>query len=410
MCSFRSFVRLSCLALAVLPACSPADPTIIYEYDPFEGEAYPDTRPKLTIPEGGAGFVTNSYSDTVSVFALDTGEMLMTMPVGRDPVSLDGPHHIAISPSGDAVYIGLSYPVTNLTGPHASHGASQRSGYAQKLSGADLSVLGQVRVDTNPGEIVLSEDGKRLVTSHFDLQRALDNLGDIDAARATIAVIDPTQMLPHGSPAPTRISTCVAPHGMVLNKPDGDTAYVACYGEDSIAVVDLEGSVVKDRVAVGPGAEGFGDPVYGPYSLVLSPSGDKIAVGNTVSKDVRFLDTGSGKMSEGEVLSTFGAPYFVAFSSDGSKLLVPTQGPDAAVVFDLTTMAEVAHRDFSGDDCILPHVATIMTDGTFALVCEGDHEAPGKVIWLDPVSLETQREVTVGVYPDALAVFYKEAP
>lgn len=400
----RPLAALALLA-AMANACSPGDPPVIHQYDPYEGEAYPDRRTPLTIPEGGAGFVTNSYSDTVSVIALATGETLLTVPVGRDPVSLDGPHHVAVSPSGDAVYIALSYPIVGLTGPHASHGASQRSGYAQKLDGADLSVLGQVRVDTNPGEIVLSEDGKRVVTSHFDLQRALQHLGDIDAARATIAVIDPTQMLDHGSPAATRIPTCVAPHGMVLSRPDGATAYVACYGEDAIAVVDLEASQVTARVPVGANAEGFGDPVYGPYSLVTSPSGDLLAIGDTVSNDVRFFDTTAAAMKAGAVLSTFGAPYFPAWFPDGTKLLVPTQGPDAVVVFDVEAQTELAHRDFTGDDCPLPHVAVAMKDGTFALVCEGDHEAPGKVIWLDPDTLETVRSVTVGVYPDALAVF-----
>lgn len=406
MCPSPARHPLAALALlaAFAPACSQGDPPVIHQYDPYEGEAYPDRRTPLTIPEGGAGFVTNSYSDTVSVFALATGETLLTVPVGRDPVSLDGPHHIAVSPSGDAVYIALSYPVVGLTGPHASHGASQRSGYAQKLDGADLSVIGQVRVDTNPGEIVLSEDGKRVVTSHFDLQRALQNLGDIDAARATVAVMDTAQMLDHGSPAAARITTCVAPHGMVLSRPDGATAYVACYGEDAIAVVDLDAGQVTARVPVGANAEGFGDPVYGPYSLVASPSGDLLAIGDTVSNDVRFFDTKTAAMKEGAVLSTFGAPYFPAWFPDGSKLLVPTQGPDAVVVFDVEAQTELAHRDFTGDDCLLPHVAVPMKDGTFALVCEGDHVTPGKVIWLDPDTLETVRTVTVGVYPDALAV------
>lgn len=403
----------SCLALAVLAAgagaCSPGDPPVIHEYDPYEGEAYPDRRTPLVVPEGGVGFVTNSYSDTVTAIALATGEVLVTVPVGRDPVSLDGPHHVAASASGDAVYIGLSYPVLGLSGPHASHGSSQRSGYAQKLEGGELRVVGQVRVDTNPGDIVLSEDGKRLVTSHFDLQRALDNLDNIDAARATIAVIDPTKMAMHGSPAATRIPTCVAPHGVVLSRPDAARAYVACYGEDVVTVVDLDTSTVTARVPVGAGADGFGDPVYGPYSIVESPSGDLLAVGNTVSKDVRLFDPEAEAMKEGAVLSTFGAPYFPAWYPDGTKLLVPTQGPDEVVVFDVASQAEITKRDFAGDECVLPHVAVPMDDGTFALVCEGDHASPGKVVWLDPDTLETVRSTPVGVYPDGLAVVRKGA-
>jgi YVTN family beta-propeller protein len=395
-----------CLALlpSLCAACSGPEPTTIHEYDPYEGEAFPDRREPLQIPEGGAGFVTNSYSDTVTVLDLATGETIGTYPVGRDPVTLDGPHHVAVSPSGDAVYIALSYPVVNASGPHASHGSSQRSGYAQKLDGKEMRVVGQVRVDQNPGDIVLSEDGARLVTSHFDLQRALQNPTDIDAARATVAVIDPAQMFLTGSPAPARIPTCVAPHGMVLSRPDGATAYVACYGEDSIAVVDLAGGEVKDRVVVGGNAEGFGDPVYGPYSVVQSPDGGLIAVGNTVSKDVRFLDTASNEMAPALALSTLGAPYFPAWLDGGARIAVPMQSPDGIAVFDMETHAVVVDRPFSGGECPLPHVAMLLEGGTIALVCEGDHVAPGKVLWLDPGTLATVREAAVGVYPDALAV------
>lgn len=400
---------LAGLASSAGAGCSPGETTTVYEYDPYEGEAYPDRRPPLVIPEGGAGFVTNSYSDTVSVLDLATGAILGTYPVGRDPVSLDGPHHVAVSPSGDAVFVGLSYPVVNVGGPHASHGSSARSGYAQKLSTKDMRVVGQVRVDHNPGDIVLSEDGKRLVTSHFDLLRALQNPTDIDEARATIAIMDPSQMFLTGSPAATRVTTCVAPHGMVLSRPDGATAFVACYGEDSITLVDLAAAEVKKRVPVGSNAEGFGDPVYGPYSIVQSPDGKLIAVGNTVSKDVRFLDVGTSEMVAGMTLSTFGAPYFPAFDEDGGKLVVPTQSPDGIAVFDVATQTEILQRPFAGAECPLPHVVTRLPDGVLLLVCEGDHVEPGKVLWLDPETLDTIREVTVGVYPDAITTFQKVA-
>ncbi len=390
-----------------LAGCSETAPKEVFEYDAYEGEAYPNLRKPLVIPDEGAGFVTNSYSDTVSVLNLGTGEVIGTYPVGRDPVTLDGPHHVAVSSSGDSVYVALSYPVVNIGGPHASHGSSVRSGYAQKLSGVDMSILGQVRVDNNPGDVVLSEDGKRLVTSHFDLQKALKNPTDIDAARATLAVMDTSQMFLTGSPAATRISTCVAPHGMVLSRPDGATAFVACYGEDSIAVVDIAANVVKARVPVGSNAEGFGDPQYGPYSMVLSPDGGTLAIGNTVSNDVRFFDTKTLEILTDLTLSTLGSPFFPVFSEDGKFLLVPKQTPDGVTLFDLETSSVVKEREFVGDDCPLPHVASLTKDGSFVVVCEGDHKAPGKVIWLDRETLETKKDVSVGVYPDALMPYWK---
>jgi len=409
-----SFTRARALFAAIAPlsilgACSPDDPTVVHVYDPYEGDAYPNRRTPLDIPDTGVGLVTNSYSDTLSVLDLKTGASLGDYPVGRDPVNLDGPHHVTISPSGDAVYVALSYPVVNTSGPHASHGSSIQAGYAQKLDGTDLRVLGQVRVDTNPGDIVVSADGKRLVVSHFDLQRAIKNPGDIDAVRATLAVIDPSTMALTGSPDATRIPTCVAPHGVALSQPDGATAYVACYGEDTLAVVDLAAGKVLDRVPMAPGVEGFGDPQFGPYSAVMSPGGGQIAVGNTVSNDIRFFDVKSGKMQPERTLSMLGAPYFPAWSPDEKQLIVPLQAPDGVAVYDLETSAETAHRDFTSNECPLPHVAMHLDDGLIALVCEGDHKTTGKVLWLDPDTLATVRQAEVGVYPDAFAVFAKGA-
>jgi hypothetical protein len=37
------------------------------------------------------------------------------------------------------------------------------------------------------------------------------------------------------------------------------------------------------------------------------------------------------------------------------------------------------------------------------IVCEGDHAGPGKVIEVDPGTLEVVRSWTVGVYPDGIA-------
>jgi hypothetical protein len=402
------------IAAFVLPfmsgACSPGDPTVIYEYEAYQGDAFPSQRTPLVIPDTGALFITNSYADTVSVVDAVGGDTLGTYPVGRDPVSLDGPHHVVPSKAGDADYVALSYPAENTgEGPHAAHGSSVKSGYAQKLDMHDLRVLGQVRVDNNPGEIVLSDDGKRVMTSHFDLVRAQQNPNDIDAARATVAVIDTSTMALVDSPTPKRITTCVAPHGMVLSKPDGAKAYAACYGEDVIAIVNVDSGTVE-RVPVAAGVSGFGNPQYGPYSASMSPNGDMIAFGNTVSKDVRFLDTKTGQMLPSMTLPTLGAPYFPAWSADGKLLILPVQAPDAVVVIDIATKTEINYRSFANDECKLPHVAARMDDGSYAVACEGDHKGVGKVVWLDATTLATVRSTDVGTYPDALALYRKGAP
>jgi DNA-binding beta-propeller fold protein YncE len=389
------------LLLAALPACG--EQPLESLYDPYTSEAYPNRRPVVEVPQGGLGIVTNSLSDTLSLLDLGSGEQIGTVPVGRDPIDIDGPHHIGIDPKTGAAFVALSYPIIATGGPHATHGSSVKSGYTQKLALGDFSVTGQVRVDPNPGDIVVSEDGRRVVVSHFDLQRALQNPGNLEKARATLAVIDPDAIEPSGSPDPKRISVCIAPHGLVLSRPDGARAYVACYGEDSMAVVNLAEGKVESRVPVDPSGGSLGDPQYGPYSAVLSPDGKTIVIGNTVSKDVRFFDVGASSVDVTRTLPTLGAPMFAAFTADGSRLWVPTQSPDALLLIDLeNNNQEITRLDFTGDTCKLPHVVQRLDDTRIALVCEGDHVGQGKVLILDAETLATQSEAVVGIYPDSI--------
>jgi DNA-binding beta-propeller fold protein YncE len=397
----KSFQIAALMAALAQVSCTEPEPIIQYDYDPHEGEVYPDNRPKLTIPPSGMGVVSDSLSDTLSFIDLATGKRFATYPVGREPVTIDGPHHVVVDVQGGAVYVALSYPVlAGAVGPHATHGSSTTSGWAQKLALDDLRVLGQVRVDPNPGEIVLSQDGKRLVVSHFDLKRALDNPTDLDAARSTIALIDPAALMPSGSPDPVRIPICIAAHGMVLSRPDGARAYVACYGEDALAVADLTNpSAEPKRIPVGPGATA-GNPTYGPYGAVMSPDGKTIAVSSTVIKDVRFFDVATETFDDTKTIKTVGAPFFVAWSEDGTRLFIPTQQPDALVVADLSTSQQVDYRDLTGT-CGKPHVVELSGPSDLFVVCEGDQKTAGDVLKVGVTTLDTVVTEKVGVYPDA---------
>jgi DNA-binding beta-propeller fold protein YncE len=398
----RARGALLCVA-ALLAACDSAEPSVVHEYDAYGGDAFPDRLQPVTYPAAGAMVVTDSYSDTLSLVDLGTGQRFTSFPVGRDPVSIDGPHHLAVNATTRRLFTALSYPKLATGGPHGSHGGSVQSGYAQVLSLDDFRILGQVRVDNNPGDIVLSEDGKRLVVSHFDLVRALDNIGDLDKQRATLAIIDPSTLEQPVPPAPARIDVCIAPHAVALSRPDAARAYVACYGEDSIAIVDLDAGQVLERVPVAAGASAQGNPQYGPYSAVLSPDGKMLAVGNQVSRDVSFFDTTTLAILPERTLSTQGVPFFPAWTADGATLYVVTQTPDAVLAIDVTAdNAELERRDFAPGECDLPHIAEIQGDALL-VVCEGDHVAPGKLLTLDPDTLETRTTTEVGVYPDAMA-------
>lgn len=378
-----------------------------FVYDPYMGNAYPNKRPMLPTIAGEMGLVTNSGSDTISVIDVAKGEVVATVPVGISPVDIDGPHHIALDRKNGVAYVALSYPVNvAAVGPHASHGASKRPGFVQKLSLGDLSPLGESRVDPNPGDIVASDDGQRIVVTHYDLTRAAQTSARPEDRWATLYLFSPDKITPAGGVDPVQIAICAAPHGVALSRGDGRYAFVACYGEDTMAIVDLQTpNAPIVRVPVGTGAAvPPAPPKFGPYAAVLSPDGMRIAIGNTESKDVRFLDTTTRTMTS-LALATRGAAFFPAWSKDGTKIYAPSQTPDALQVYDATTGSELTSREFSVDECQRPHEAVFGADVAHVyLVCEGDRVTSSHILKLDATTLATVSVINVGVYPDRFAI------
>jgi DNA-binding beta-propeller fold protein YncE len=393
--------RAFALALLLLLSCAP-DPPSESHHAPFG--AFPNRRESFTLPSGDLGLVANNGSDQLTLLDLEARAVLGSAPAGRDPVDLDGPHHVALDRARGVVFTALAYPdPTTVPGPHAGHAASQRRGQVLKLALDDFRPLGVVRIDTNPGDIVLSDDGQLLVVSHFDLLRATRSR-ELEAQRATLAILDPNRIRDEDEVAPRLVTTCVAPHGVALSRPAGELAFVACYGEDAVAIVDTsEDGAEPALVSVGPGGTP-GNPLYGPYSAVLSRNGRSVALGNTESNDVRFLDVETRSMLS-TTLPCDGTPYFPAWSADDRRLFVPTQSPDALVVFELGNDRPLRRRSFQRDECERPHEVTFTSDeSTLFVVCEGDHVRPSVVLALDPETLETFTSLPVGVYPDRLAV------
>lgn len=388
------------LALAATLGAGCSDGGVTRVNDPYGGTPFPSRRtPFGEVTE--LGIVSNNGSDSLTLVDLAVPEVVGTAKVGLDPVDLDGPHHVAFDRERGEVFTALAYPVPpTAPGPHAAHGSSQRPGYVERLSLGDFAPLGALEVETNPGDVVLSDDGGLLVVSHFDLVRAVTS-GSLEEQRATLALIDPRRIGAGGTPE--LVTTCVAPHGVALSRPSGDRAYVACYGEDALAVVDTtDPSARPELVSLGVGGEP-GRPFYGPYAAVLSPDGSLVAVSNTERRDVRLFDVEAGAFLDLALDMGGAAPYFPAWTSDGSELFVPVQGPDG--VLHVATDGDVRKaRLFASGECEKPHEVVRTPGDRLFVVCEGDHVAPGTLLELDPASLATLVELEMGVYPDRLAL------
>lgn len=368
--------------------CSPDDA-------PTAGPAFPN--PRAGFPSNGRtlGYIANQYADTISVLDLGTLAVLGEVPVGINPVELDGPAQVRLDPTRGVAYVLLTYPLS-VVGAHAvAHGARPPFGYVRELSLLDLTPLGGLPVDRRAASLALSADHSLAAVVHFDQDLALLPT-DLDARRATLDLLTPAWDLQTGTANKRAQPVCVAPLGVVLGG-NGARAFVACTGEDSLAVVDTNSLTVLTRVPAGDG------PVNKPTAIVVDPAGQQVLLSNQLTSQVVAFDAND---TATELLSSVelpGLPGPVAFLS-AREWLVPLQSPSGAVRVDAATGQMLTQKSYRDDECQNPHAATIAADGTVFMVCEGDHYSPGSVVRLDPVTLDVQARAEVGLYPDQLAI------
>jgi YVTN family beta-propeller protein len=357
------------------------------------GLAFPSYRPSFESAGRRLGYVANRNSDTVSVLDLDAMTLLGSVPVGRGPVDIDGPRHVALDPASGLAYVTLSYPFSNQS-PHAlSQGETRRSGYVQALKLSDLSIVSDLRVDPNADDVVFSPSSGKLAVSHFDSFRALDS--DIELRRANLVLVDPASAIATGDAEPERVPLCAAPAAIAFDA-DGARVFVACTGEDSIAVVDATTLEVLSRVPAGI-AE-----VNKPYALVADPARDRLLVSNQVSFAVSVFDL-SDTPNLLSTLSVLGVPYFAALLSE-STLAVPFQAPNGAALFDVATGEPLVQIQYSDEECTNPVEFSVTSDSRLRLVCEGDHYRPGAIVEVDPETLAIKSSVSVDIYPERMSI------
>ncbi|RKI54037.1 hypothetical protein D7X55_30580 [Corallococcus sp. AB049A] len=406
----RRAVWLCALALG---ACTETEPP---EPGPDVPElAYADpnpwTRGGTTVPPPGASgrlLVTNSLDDSVSLLEMDGlgtpgwGE-LARVPVGLHPVELEGPHHTAVSPAGDYYYVGISnYVPGGGSGPHGAHGTGTADGYCLKLSAKDNRLVASTRVDRNPGDVIVSADGRTLYQTHFDLLRIADVArkgGTEEDMAARMVILDAETMA-----VKERVRVCPAPHAVRLSA-DERTAYVACWS-DEVAVVDLEAEgrpVTRVKVAAGAGTAV--NPRHQPYALTVSPTTGDVWVSSLASKQVQVLEPGTRTMNPERTVYLRGAPMFGAFTRDGRTLYMPYQQEDAVAVIDAATSAVLRTVQLSQAGCLNVHQLMLTPDERHGLaVCEGDHIGPGTLHVVDLGEGTVVSTVKVGIFPDSVSL------
>ncbi|HEY0714071.1 MAG TPA: YncE family protein [Polyangia bacterium] len=371
---------------------------------------------------GGMFVVTNFGDDTLSVLDPVARKVVGHLPVGFVPVELEGPHHLAVDPAGRYLYVNLSQnnPGSG-TGPHGMHGMGSISGQLLKVDVDTGDVVSFARVDPNPGDNLISPDGKTVYVTHYNLAGFLQaaQAGDIRKGDSRLAIVDTASMTVRRF-----VSLCPAAHGMILS-PDGNTLYASCM-PDEIAILDLTKPDSEAQRVVYPGAQETAACGACPYALGLAPDG-RVWIGalgqsnNSRNAIIRAYDPERGAFDPDLNLRLCGGGLFPAFVStpgqEGHLAYLPEQGScgDRIRIYQVggrgKPTVEVDRIDFTPAECFNAHALHITEGGaTGVLVCEGDHKRPGTIVWLDLLQRRVLSVVPVGVFPDDMEFVPHRAP
>lgn len=410
-------VASAAVAALVLVGCG-RDEVPVYGADPFARDPAPIGA------LGGKILTSNVGDDTLSVLDPALPGPAGRLPVGFNPVELEGPHHLAADPAGRFVYVNLSLAVMGSgSGPHGVHGGGDQPGFVLKLDTATGREVDRVKVDANPGDSTLSLDGRTLYVTHYDDIRWRRGQG-----AANLAVIDVDKMVVR-----QRQPLCPAAHGVRLSR-DGTTLYATC-GPDQMAVVQVQDPALPVRLVPVPN----GTPPESttcqrcPYGLSvapddtvwlsnLGPNGGTAGRGSVEVYDPRLPGAPGappGGFDPGRGIPLRGRALFAAFMKDGEgfRVVVPEQaGPGDSVHVFSPGMAGVAPVRLGGIDldpsqCLNAHMLLIEPDGRRGqLICEGDHRGPGSFLWLDLEGSAVLAAVPAGVFPDGLVLVPPRLP
>jgi DNA-binding beta-propeller fold protein YncE len=408
----RTRLLLAVLALLPLAACGDkgsSSPLKVPELEYGIDEPWPALGSLPPIGPAGRIVITNNLDDSLSLLDLDTmdspgwGE-LARIPVGLNPVEQEGPHHTAASPDGAFYYVGISNYVPGAgSGPHGAHGAGTSDGYCLKLDSTTNRLVGSVRVDPNPGDVILSKDGRTLYQTHFDLLKIVEaaKRGEPEEKMySRMAILDAETM----TRKEDMVSVCPAPHAVRLSL-DGSRAYIACWS-DEVAIVELDqpGHPVR-RVDVASNAGSAVSPQHQPYALTVSPTTGAVWVSSLASHEVQYLDPATLAMDPNRAVRLGGPPLFGAFTRDGRTLYMPFQNEDAIAIIDPASSTVQENIPLAPSGCLNVHQVELTPDERHALVvCEGDHVGPGTFHVVDLAEKKVVKTVQVGIFPDSVAI------
>ena len=328
-------------------------------------------------------YVASESEDEVTVLRYEAGgslEVEKVVRVGRWPAEIEGPHGIYFDPSGDWWYLTLG------------HGYPNGTLLKYEDAGAD-TVVGTSELGLFPATVSLTPEGALafIVNSNF--------YGD--HVPSTLSIVDT-----HTMDEVAQTETCTMPHGSRMS-PDGMYNYSACMMDDQLVEMSTVSLEVTRRLDLVTGAEvqvdgahdmhamhdmsggapaGGGMQVCSPTWTAPTDDGTRLYVACNKSHEIVEVDLADWSVVRRTPAQ--GAPYNLALTPDGSRLLATLKGSAHLAVFDRASGRELARID-SGQK--VTHGVVVTPDSRYALVTvERIGGEPGLV---EVIDLETYTRV-----------------
>lgn len=361
----------------------------------------------LSLLTGGAAagqgvyraYVASESEDEVAVlrFSTDRGlEVEKRIPVGAWPAEIEGPHGVSFDPSGEFWYLTLGHGIP--------------TGLLLKYEATTDTVIGVAELGLFPATVSLTPEGVLafVVNSNF--------YGDHEPS--SVSVVDTYDMLEID-----RVVTCTMPHGSRMSV-DGMHNYSACMMDDQLVEMSAHSLEVTRRMdlrtgaAVLPSHAGHdmgapqsqatqGDPAVPEGARPCSPTwteptADALYVFVACNKGNEIVQIDLERWAVVRRIPAEGAPYNLALTPDGSRLLATLKGAARLGVWDLESGEQVAEIA-SGQR--VTHGVVVTPDSRFAFVTvEGVGGEPGLVEVVDLTTYETVGTAEIGKQAGGVAL------
>ena len=200
-----------------------------------------------TSPDGSKVYVTNAYTNAVTVINALNKTITKTVSVGSLPFG------ICISPDGKNVYV-----------------ANKGSNTVNVINTAKNTISATISVGTAPEGICISPDGSKVYVTNYTSN--------------TVSVINTTN-----NSIIATVTVGTNPLGISIT-PDGNEVYVANYNSNNVSVISTANNTVTNTIAVGTKPYAFGNFIIqssNPLNSTINLSG----CGTVVYKGITYTSS-----------------------------------------------------------------------------------------------------------------------